>query len=72
MAYDKESGRSNSENCADHMWPRTEGSSIRSIGRASYAQCNNCLAMRITFKTHVLSDGQWSIVTDTQIVEPHF
>ena len=72
MAYDKEIGRDNSNNCAIHMWPRTEGCSIRSVGRTSYAQCNNCLAMRITFKTSIKVEGNWVDVTDTQIVEPHF
>jgi hypothetical protein len=72
MAYDEKTG-SNAENCTVHMWPRGRpGGSMRSIGNTEHEQCNNCLAMRITFSTEVRIDGVWTRLTDTKIVEPQF
>lgn len=51
----------------EHRWPCLNLAEVSSsIGKMTAAMCNNCLAVRLTFKTFV--DGDY--VTTEQIVEP--
>ena len=65
------------KNCKDHgiehRWPKTSpGGDIRSIGNVWNEQCNNCLAVKLTFETDIDLNGEWVRITDTQIIEPNF
>jgi hypothetical protein len=63
----------NYKNCESHTWPNSaRGGSQRSIGVVEYEQCNNCLAMRLLYKTDVKINNEWVRLTDTKIVEPNF
>ena len=61
-------------NCTEHMWPSGHpGRFIRTIGSVSSEQCNNCLAVRLTFETTIaIGNGNWSTLTETRVVEPNF
>ena len=61
------------ENCTEHKWPRGRpGGSIRTIGTIEHEQCNNCLAMRITFLKDIRVDNKWVRVTDSKVIESTF
>lgn len=62
----------NHTNCKEHAWPSNSMKDIRGIGTTIFVSCNQCLAMKINFKTHVLVGGKWEVVFDEMVVEPKF
>ncbi len=61
------------KNCDVHIWPKClPAVSNRTIGRVEQRQCNNCLAVKISFSCDVHHDGEWIFVKNEQIVEPKF
>lgn len=71
MAYNENTKRTDSTNCVEHRWDRS-GTKLVSTGVVTHHRCNNCLAMKITWSTDVLENGNWVTKSDTQIVEPKF
>lgn len=60
-------------NCAVHTWPHTHpGGSSRAVGSIEYQQCNNCLALKIKFTTHIQAGTGWLKVEQEQLIEPAF
>jgi hypothetical protein len=73
MAYDPTLKLTNADSCIEHQRPRRHSICASQVnGSVEHEQCNNCLAMRITFKTIKNVDGELKILTDTRIVEPEF
>ena len=69
--YNKETNREDNKNCVKHTWPRERFEAIRSIGIVTHEQCNNCLAVRVTWKSDEFVNGSWIVVTDERVIEPH-
>jgi hypothetical protein len=72
MAYNNLKRSDDNKNCTEHRWPKSyDGAAMRSIGTVTHAQCNNCLALKITWTSDELVNGVWIKVQDERIVEPH-
>lgn len=69
MAYNNKI--SDNKNCTEHRFPRSDYKAIRSIGTVEYVQCNNCLAVKITWISDERIDGVWIKVTDERVIEPN-
>ena len=68
MAY--ANNRTDNKNCAEHRWPNGGNRAIRSIGSVSHEQCNNCLAVKITWTSDEKINDVWTKVFDEKIIEP--
>lgn len=74
MAYNPETRRSDNSNCKEHRFPSMglAGGSIRSIGSVLYVECNNCLALKVMWKTDQLINDKWVQLSDEIVIEPNF
>jgi hypothetical protein len=53
---------------ADHKWGGGSGKSCRSIGTREEWSCNNCMAVKITFRIYAPTGNDYT--ENTVIVEP--
>ena len=70
--FDTKTSRTTADNCAEHRWSRFAGGSLSNGGKVEYRQCNDCLAMKITWHADLIRDGKLIEVVDEKIVEPNW